>query len=141
MRVWMSSACAPDDALVVELPAWARASIVAVASAPTSAAAMKLCLHVVFIVLSLLGSVRSFHFFDVRQHPRPIKVRFGGGVQAEVGEPCLAGHGRNPVLLEARWRLRADVEVHRAVSVLHEIGLARGTVGKLFLVVDQAACA
>jgi len=78
----------------------------------------------------------SLHLLEIWQNPRPIEVCFGGGVEAEVRKPRLAGHGGNPVLLEACWRFRADVNIHRAVGVFHEVGLARGTVGLLLLVLD-----
>src|SRR5712664_110266 len=37
-------------------------------------------------------------------------VGFGGCIEAEVGEPRLAGHSRNPVLLETFRRGRTEIE-------------------------------
>ena len=50
------------------------------------------------------------------QRPRPIEVRFGRRVEAEVAEQRFAGDGRNPVLLESRRCFRAEVEVATSSS-------------------------
>jgi hypothetical protein len=42
-------------------------------------------------------------------------VGLGRLVEPEIGEPILARDGRDPVPLEARWRLRPAMDVHGAV--------------------------
>ena len=59
----------------------------------------------------------SLQFLDVRQWPTLIEVRFQRRVESKTHEPCLAGHGLNPVFLKTFRRGRAEVNVHRAVSI------------------------
>jgi hypothetical protein len=79
------------------------------------------------------------HLFYVRQRPTFVEVRFERAIKSEQGKPCLAGHGRNPVLLETFRRGRREVNVHRAVTVFREIRKTRRTIHNLLFVLDEAA--
>jgi hypothetical protein len=47
---------------------------------------------------------------DVRQDPTPVQERRLRGVEPEVGEPGLAGDGRDPVLLPPRFGLSGPIQ-------------------------------
>src|SRR5882757_6566783 len=75
-------------------------------------------------------SLVSFHLRDVRQLPCLLKERLVRAVEAEEWKPTFAGHRGNPVRLLTLRRLRAGVEIHRAVGVaLHllVVGVQAGT--------------
>src|SRR4029077_10702549 len=52
----------------------------------------------------------GLYLLEVRQRPGPIEVGLGRLVEAEIRKPVLAGHGRDPVLLEAGRRLRPAID-------------------------------
>jgi hypothetical protein len=66
-----------------------------------------------------------------------VEIGFGWRIEAEPGEPRLAGHGRNPVFLKTLRGGRTEVEVHRSVRVFQEVRLAGNAIGNLLFVLDQ----
>src|SRR5277367_3157823 len=100
---------------------------------PSSIAAQHRWLRPSWLALLLVT-----RFPDIGQDPGFIEVRLGGRVEAEIGKPGLAGYGRDPVGLLARWRIRANEDVDRAIRVLGEVH-ARRAIRDLLLVGDQGA--
>jgi hypothetical protein len=87
------------------------------------------------VVMVLFGT-GSIHFLDIRQRPAPIEVRFQRCIESETYEPRLAWHGLNPVFLKALRRGRAEVNIHRVVSISREI-FPRPKLGAILLVKDN----
>src|SRR5260370_31689531 len=72
----------------------------------------------------------SFDLRDVRQLPCLLEERLVRAVEPEEWKPTFAGHRGNPVRLLTFRRLRAGVEIHRAVGValhLPVVGIESGT--------------
>jgi hypothetical protein len=65
--------------------------------------------------------MRSVHYLDIRQWPALIEVGFQRRVESESREPRLTGHALNPVALKTLRRRRAEVNVHRTVSILRDV--------------------
>ncbi len=76
------------------------------------------------------------HFLDVWQRPALVEVCFHRPVKTEIGEPRLAGNGRNPVLLKTCGSSRAKINVHAAIVVFAQIH-SRRTIGNFLLVFNE----
>src|SRR5689334_15404127 len=59
----------------------------------------------------------SVHLNDVVGLPGLAEERFRWAVEAQIREPTLARNGLDPVLFFSSRGLRAEVDVHRAISV------------------------
>src|SRR6516164_10423913 len=81
----------------------------------------------------------SRYEFDVVERPASIEISLRGCVEAEVRKPEPVRHRLYPVRFLASGSLRAEVDVHRAVSVLLESLGRRGHFCLEPLVADQAA--
>src|SRR5882757_7640966 len=81
----------------------------------------------------------SFHFFDVRKHPRLIEVRLCRPVEAEVGEPSLVWQRLDPVLGRfASGCLGPEIKIDGTVRVLGDV-ITRRTIGITASVNEAAA--
>lgn len=64
--------------------------------------------------------------FDLTRPPGLVEPRLERAVEAQDGELGLPGSGLNPVRFLAGRRLRAEINVHRAVGVHQQIFLQKG---------------
>src|SRR6516162_2806473 len=69
-----------------------------------------------FLLAGILPS--SLHLLYIRQFPRLVEEGLVRAVEPKKGKPAATRHGLNPIrLFIFGWRLRTDVDVHRAIRV------------------------
>jgi hypothetical protein len=70
-----------------------------------------------FLSLSFCWASTSVHLNNVVRLPCLVEERFRWAVEAQIREPTFARNGLDPILFFSFWGLRAEVDVHRAISV------------------------
>ncbi len=75
--------------------------------------------------------MNSSHRFDIRQRPGLVEKALRWRIEAEHQFELAAGNGRHPVRFHALRRLRPEIDVHRPVGILLDIGCIGGAAGAI----------